>query len=150
MNPEDKSLYKDLLAEICQEKSVDIQEEEKFYNKTTAILLGTTDDYEAVQKNLTGLYELVWPSQVAGEKTPIYARFSEMLSISADIKENEREAAEAFMDYLLSEPGQDIINVRGGLALPLNKKMYQEYIRINGELEGAEGELSRIQILQEQ
>ena len=53
------------------------------------------------------------------------------------------------MSYLLSEPGQDILNVRGSLALPLNKDMYQEYIGINKELTGAENELNHIQMLQE-
>ncbi len=146
MDSEDKALYQDFLWEMGNADKT-AQEKESFYDKETAVLLGTTSDYGQVQEKLTGLYEVVWPSEIGSGQ--VYARFSEQLSISSELTHEEREAAEAFMSYLLSEPGQDILNVRGSLALPLNKDMYQEYIGINKELTGAENELNHIQMLQE-
>ena len=146
MDSEDKALYQDFLWEMGNADKT-AQEKESFYDKETAVLLGTTSDYGQVQEKLTGLYEVVWPSEIGSGQ--VYARFSEQLSISSELTQEEREAAEAFMSYLLSEPGQDILNVRGSLALPLNKDMYQEYIGINKELTGAENELNHIQMLQE-
>ncbi len=147
MKEEDEALYENCLETLNLSGEQSPKMPSDFYSEETPVFLGTTEDYEEVQKRLTGRYEVVWPEEIwSGEAAP-KARFSNELSISGQLSGEEKESAQEFIDYLVSERGQDILNVRGGAALPINRDMYEEYVGINGELEKEEAGINSLEIL---
>ena len=141
---ENKDLYSGFLSRNSEGKKP-----EEFYTQESPVLLGTSEDYAKVQEEMTGLYELIWPEDVKQETEDLKIRFLNAISVSGQLSQSQQEGAEAFINYLLSEPGQDILNVRGGMALPLNRNMYREYVTINGELDRGDAVINGMDFLKQ-
>ncbi len=120
------------LLTYYEDKGYKIAESERlFIDNTAACLISDTSQYELVQDNLAGVYEM----ELLAEEGVIGA-FKDCFSISGTASEAEKAAAIQVLVYLLTDTAQDINYVQNGTYLPVNKAVYGAYIEINREFEG--------------
>lgn len=117
----------------------------EFLQMKTACLLADTSCYGWIQENLPGIYEVgFW------QEKGMTGAFRDYFSIDREASEAEKAAATQILVYLLADQAQDVLYVQNGQYLPLNKKVYQAYMEINGELAGLEAGIGRVQMAGEQ
>lgn len=107
---------------------------EPFLAREKAYYLGSTDDYEAVRASLGGIYRMVVPRRLWGEKR-VRGRFTHLLSISGALEGQEKTAADSLVYYMLSETSQDVFNLQCGNGLSLNRQMLKTYVQSNDEFD---------------
>lgn len=111
---------------------------EPFLRREKACYLGNTDDYEAVRASLGGIYQMVVMEEMQrngrdGQK--VKGQFTHLWSISANLTEEQKTAADNLVFYLMSERAQDVFNLQSGNGLSLNKNMLETYMDSNDEFQ---------------
>lgn len=105
------------------------EEYDKYCNNSTNFL-GTVKDYEAVQTDMAGIYEIeesIDPSR-DGE-------FLNIWSVNAASADEEKSAAIRILYYFLSDAAQEVLALKEEQGLPLNKNIWNIYVGINSDFE---------------
>ena len=95
------------------------------------VYLSDSSEYRKIQEDMAGIYNV---RLISGEKLP--ARFTGMWSVSASAAPAEKAAALRLAAYFLSQSGQEVLNVSGGNAIPLEKSAFTSFQNVNHELDG--------------
>lgn len=103
--------------------------QEQFMDNQLACLISDTGIYGEVEKIMAGYF-----SVGTIKEDGIVASFTNCFSISNQASDVEKDAATQILVYLLSETGQDVLNVQNANEIPLNKNMYATYINVNPQL----------------
>jgi len=101
---------------------------EMFYDERAAAIFSTTSIYSHIQSQMRGgRYRLIYMDTNA----PV-AQFTNVWSISQNIEENERIAAERFLRYLLSDVGQDVLHLRNrSNSLPISRYVFNLFYDVH-------------------
>lgn len=108
------------------------------------VLLGDTTDYNFIEEKAAGCFDVCFV-----EDAGALGRFDNTFSISNSCSEAEYDAAIQIMVYLLSNSGQDVINIQnfdltGGL--PLHKATCETFESNNPLLEGISKSFEKMNI----
>ena len=123
----------DTLPEISSLPNVEDrckQAEELFLTNQVTGLIGDTSFYGEVEKNMAGYFKVNFLTE---DGTVGY--FSNCFSIADDASLDEKAAATQILVYLLSDTGQDVINIQNDKGIPFNKNVYKTYINVNPQYE---------------
>ncbi len=115
---------------------------EAFLSGDSAAYVGPTSIYHQVQEALPGRYTV--KALPDGEQE---GEFTDLWSISKKASRAEKNAAERFLYYFLSERGQEILHVDNRGNLPLNKNQMKVYMEVNPEMDflaQTEGDLTMV------
>lgn len=110
-----------------------------FIDKQMALLIADSSQYELIQENMAGIYEMQF---MTGDNQIGY--FHDVYSISGSSSAEEKAAAVQVLVYLLAENGQDVSYVQNGCYLPLNKNIFAAYTDINREFQGMEASFDEL------
>lgn len=103
--------------------------QENFIQGKTAVLLGSSLDYQMVQDELPGRYSIHFPD--SGHAAYCY---DSVWSISSSDSKAERAALLA-LEYLTSDTAQDYLHIRNqNGAVPITKEMLSEYEAVYPEM----------------
>lgn len=92
--------------------------------------LGTVRDYEAVQVDMAGIYEIEESIDQDRE-----GEFYNLWSINTNSAEEEKAAAIRILYYFLSDTAQEVLALEKEQGLPLNKNIWNIYVEINTDFE---------------
>lgn len=106
------------------------QAEELFLTNQVAGLIGDTSFYGEVEKNMAGYFKVNFLTEAG-----TVGYFSNCFSIADDASLDEKAAATQILVYLLSDTGQDVINIQNDKGIPFNKNVYKTYIDVNPQYE---------------
>lgn len=107
---------------------------QSFINGESLYYVATTgSDYVDVQNEFAGRYDII--IDLPKLETGIQACFTETWSVSNQGDSDEQAAATRIICYLLSETSEDIFYVQNEGGTPLNKKVFNDYIDVNWEIE---------------
>lgn len=100
-----------------------------FINEKSGIYIGTFEDYQEIQTEIAGRYELALPDN---EELPV--EFIHTWSVSSRATTAQQNAGIRLLYYLLSEQAQDILYVQGEDGFPIYTDMLELYISIYPEM----------------
>ncbi len=134
---------------IVYESTVETKEEKRneielFYGGSTGYLVQGTQVYDDIQRDFGGKYNI--DVELASEGGRLSACFSETWSVSAFSDKAKQNASERVISYLLGEMGQDVYYNQNGNGTPINKACFDEYIKINWELNELSGYMDNLVI----
>jgi len=105
---------------------------ELFFEGQGAMLFSNTSIFFDVQQAMSGQYKLVYVDTSA----PV-AQFANVWSISQAASYYEREVAERFLVYLLSDMAQDILHLRNRSGnLPINRYVFDLFYGVHNDFDG--------------
>lgn len=99
-----------------------------FTDGRVAYFYSGTSDYGRIKNDMAGRYTLLVPN-----RDVVLGTFTDIMSVNASSPEDEKKAAKRLLYYLLSERAQDALAVQGKRGLPLNRKTYENYLKLNKE-----------------
>ena len=102
---------------------------ESFINNKTNYI-GTFDDYDKVQIDMAGSYEICEPELRFGR-----GNYGNIWSVSIFSDKKRKYAAERVIYYLLSDSSQEILTVENHSGFPVNRDVWNEFIEINPDFE---------------
>lgn len=126
LDEDDVTLFETLYGDTGKYKHVEVsaQSLNRFISGKTMYYFGTIEDYRMIQDTMTGHYALI----VAKEDS-VPCEFTDIWSVSASSNKNESKVAKKFLEYMLTDSGQDILYIQNSKRrpLPLNEKALEEY-----------------------
>ncbi|MCR5477254.1 MAG: protein kinase [Lachnospiraceae bacterium] len=88
--------------------------------------VGTLGDYERVQENMAGIYEIGLPEDSEG----VYD-FGNLWSVNIDSDFERQYVAERVIYYLLSDNSQEVLTVQYFDGFPINRNVWNVFVEIN-------------------
>ena len=127
------SAFEQLYGDPGQFQGVTVSDQalEEFLSGKAAYCFSDILDYHAVQQGMPAMYQVIAP----GRET-IPAQFCELWSVSSQADAAEQKAAEKFLEFLLSDNGEDILYVQNSRKrpLPINKNAAEAYLSAYEEI----------------
>lgn len=100
-----------------------------FLQEKSSVYYGSLQDYAQIQKTLAGKYEV----QLLQDETQLFLPADEW-SVCQQATEDERNAGERLLYYLMGEQAQDVLYVQNEGGIPMEKASRDIFCDINPEL----------------
>lgn len=127
INLQDKDYY-DKVADYKDDSSY-FDPLEEFCMGNVAFYIGHVSDMSAVGEALPGLYSVQPAPDVDGVRAVGYE-----WQVRGDCDENELNAAQLMLSYLLGEDMQDSLFVQSGHMVPVNPSAFEKFFEFNPDL----------------
>lgn len=114
---------------LYQNSKVDVEEistDYSAYINGESEYLGSFNDYDEIQVDMAGLYEVGAPDVNLGNGS-----FTNMWSVYAGSNMNQRYAAERVIYYLLSDNSQEVLTVQNYNGFPINRNVWNVFVEVN-------------------
>ena len=101
-----------------------------FYDDGLPYLISSTARLRDVQRELPGYYDVL---PIHNGITGVYG-LDNLWSVSASASENQQVAGQQFLVFMLGEYAQNMMCVQNNAGIPINRKVFAQFLDINSDL----------------
>jgi hypothetical protein len=103
-----------------------------FFDERLSHLASTTKRLREVQAGLPGFYAVFAPEGF--DRINVHC-LDNLWSVNAAAENNQQLAAQLFLGFLLGDFAQNMMSLQMGVGIPVNIRIFQQFIDINPDLE---------------